>query len=53
MLYFPCVTYNKATAACHLEDTFDTLDPKTNKQLHKARRLLRVAHEQQAKSSAS
>jgi hypothetical protein len=53
MLHFPYVTYNKAAAACRLEDTSDTLDPKTNKRLHKARRLLRVALEQQAESSAS
>jgi hypothetical protein len=41
-----------ATTYC-LEDISDIPDPKTNEQLNKAKRLLRVSHEQQAKSSAS
>jgi hypothetical protein len=52
-LYFPCVAYNMAAAACHLEDISDMPDPKTNKRLNEAKWLLRVALEQQAKSSAS
>jgi hypothetical protein len=41
-----------ATTCC-LEDISNIPDPKTNEQLNKAKRLLYVAHEQQAKSSAS
>jgi hypothetical protein len=42
-----------AAAACYLEDISDMPDLKTNEQLNEAKRLLRVALEQQAKSSAS
>jgi hypothetical protein len=52
-LCFPHATYNMAVAACYLEDISDMPDPKTNEQLNEAKRLLRVALEQQAKSSAS
>jgi hypothetical protein len=52
-LCFPRTTYNMAAAACHLEDISDTPDLKTNERLNKAKQLLRVALEQQAKSLAS
>jgi hypothetical protein len=42
-----------AVAACRLEDIFDMPDPKNNEWLNAAKRLLCVALEQQAKSSAS
>jgi hypothetical protein len=42
-----------AATTCWLEDIFDTLDPKTNEWLHKARQLLHTALEQQAESSTS
>ena len=42
-----------ATTTCCLEDIYETLDPKTNERLNKAKRLLHVALEQQAESSAS
>jgi hypothetical protein len=35
-----------AATACHLEDIFDTLDPKTNEQLNEAKRLLHIALKQ-------
>ena len=34
---FPRAAYNMVAAACHLENISDTLDPKTNERLHKAR----------------
>jgi hypothetical protein len=37
--------YNMAAAACRLEDISNTPDPKTNKRLHKMKRLLHVALE--------
>jgi hypothetical protein len=40
-------------AACRLEDISNTPDLKTNERLHEARRLLRVALDQQSDSSAS
>jgi hypothetical protein len=47
MLRYPRVAYNMvAIAACLLEDISDTPDPKTNEQMHKARRLLHVALKQ-------
>jgi hypothetical protein len=52
-LCFPCTVYNMAVAACRLEDIFDMPDPKNNEWLNAAKRLLCVALEQQAKSSAS
>ena len=52
-LYFPYMAYNMVAFVCHLEDIFDKLDLKTNEQLNEAQRLLHVALEQQAKSSAS
>jgi predicted negative regulator of RcsB-dependent stress response len=52
-LRFPHVAYNMAAAACSLEDISDTPDPKTNERLHEAKRLLRIALEQQVESSAS
>ena len=52
-LCFPHATYNMAAAGCCLEDISDTPDPKTNKRLNEAKRLLRVALKQQAKSLAS
>jgi hypothetical protein len=42
-----------AAAVYWLEDIFDMPDSKTNERLHEARRLLRVALEQQAESFAS
>ena len=33
-LCFPHAVYNMATAAYHLEDITDTLDPKTNERLN-------------------
>jgi hypothetical protein len=42
-----------AAAACRLEDTSNTSDPKTNERLNEAKRLLRVALEQQAESLVS
>ena len=49
----PCVMYNMAATACGLEDISNTADPKTNEWLNEATRLLHVALEQQAESSAS
>lgn len=43
MLCFTHVAYNMVSATCHLEDIFDTPDPKNNEQLHEARRLFRVS----------
>ena len=39
-LYFPCAAYNMVAIACHLEDIFDMIDPKTNERVNKAKRLL-------------
>jgi hypothetical protein len=52
-LCFPHVAYNMAAVACSLEDISDMPDSKMNEWLNKAKWLLRVAHEQQVKSSAS
>jgi hypothetical protein len=49
----PHAAYNMAATACCLKDISDTLDPRTNNRLHKAKKILRVAIEQQAESSAS
>jgi predicted glycosyltransferase len=46
MLCFPHVAYNMVATTCRLGDIYDTLDPKTNEWLHKARRLLYVTLEQ-------
>jgi hypothetical protein len=37
--------YNVVAITCHLEDIFDTSDPKTNERLNKVKRLLHVALE--------
>ena len=42
-----------AFAACRLEDISDMPDLRTNERVNKAKRLFRVALEQQAKSLAS
>jgi hypothetical protein len=42
-----------AAAACPLEDISNMLDPKTNKHLHEAKRLLYVSLKQQVKCSTS
>jgi hypothetical protein len=47
------VVYNMAATTCHLEDIYDMLDLKTNERLNEVKRLLRIALEQQAESSAS
>jgi len=52
-LYFPRAAYNMADTTCRLEDIFDTSDPKTNERLNRAKRLLRIALEQQLESLAS
>ena len=52
-LCFPRAAYNMVATTCRLEDIFDTSNSKTNEWLNKAKWLLRVGLEQQAKSSAS
>jgi hypothetical protein len=47
------MAYNMVATACRLEDISDMQDLKANEQLNEAKRLLHVAHEQQAKSFAS
>jgi hypothetical protein len=42
-----------AATAYHLEDIYDTSDPKSNERLNVVKRLLHVVLEQQAESSAS
>ena len=51
-LYFPHAMYNMAATRC-LKDISDTPHPKTNERLNEVRRLLRIALEKQAESSAS
>lgn len=53
MLHFPRAAYNMAAAAYRLEDISDTLDLKTNERIHEAKWFLRIALEQQVKSSVS
>lgn len=50
---FPRAEYNMTAATCNLDDISDTPDPRTNKKLLEAQRLLHIALEQQAESSAS
>jgi hypothetical protein len=52
-LCFPHMAYNMVATACCLEDISNMPDPKFNKRLNEAKRLLCIAVEQQAKSSAS
>jgi hypothetical protein len=52
-LCFPHLAYNLAATACRLEDISNMPDSKTNGWKNKLKKLIRVALEQQAESSAS
>jgi len=45
-LCFPHAAYNMVAIAYHLEDIFDTPDPKTNEWLNEVKRLLCITLEQ-------